>query len=542
MNCLYLYCLVYFLIFFKKVFCTTYCGYVDFLIVIIFILLLFLFMFLIILLLIVLGNSRVYLIRIKTFNVGFFGDFELLFNVWNLLFIFIVLLIRIRVIFFSISYMRRNKVSNFVLLYVGFIFSMLWLIINNNFYWIIFGWDGLGVVSFLLIIFYMNSERVNNGLFTLFQNRIGDLFFVFFIIGTIDLVIWNNSVIKFGLLFLIFGACVKRAQFPFNSWLLSAIRAPTPISSLVHSSTLVVAGVFILLQYSYCLVDVLIILKYLRIISLFLSSFGLLNENDIKKLIAYSTINHVSLMIYLLRFKLFKVVYFHLNIHAIFKSLIFICFGFVILVSFHGQDKRLISLLNLNPLIKIIYYFSCLCLGGLPFLRAFFSKDLIIEKFIEFSLEIRYIFFLILFLGLRIYYSVKLFKLREVIFPFQLFEKSFLGLVRIFIISLIIIVVINLYLSLVFTLSLEFLSFKLRIYLLVLMFLFLSLFTNLNFKLINYDKIKSFVEVWFVDFYALDKFIYWNFVVCTESIKKLSQIKLLLLSNWWVLIVFTFVF
>ena len=509
---------------------------------IIFILLVFLFIFLLMLLLGILNNSRVYLISIKVFNVGFFGDFELLFNVWNLLFIFIVVLISIRVIFFSISYIRRIKVSNFILLYSGFIIRILWLIINNNFYWMIFGWDGLGVVSFLLIIFYINCERVNNGLFTLFQNRIGDLFFVFFIMGSIDLLIFNNVTLKFGLLFLIFGACVKRAQFPFNSWLLSAIRAPTPISSLVHSSTLVVAGVFILLQYSYCLIDVLVYLKYVRILSLFLSRFGLLNESDIKKLIAYSTINHVSLIIYLLSYKLFKVVYFHLNIHAIFKSLIFMCFGFVMLVSFHGQDKRLISLININPLIKIIYYFSCLCLGGLPFLRAFFSKDLIIEKFIEFSLEIRYIFFLILFLGLSIYYRVKLFKLREVVFRFQLVEKSFLGLVRIFIISVIMIVLINLYLRLVFSLSLEFLSFKLRVYLLVLIFLLLSLLMNLNFKIVNYDKIKNFIEVWSIDFYILDKFIYWNFVTCIDFVRKLSQMKLLLLSNWWVLIIFIFIF
>ncbi|EPS65659.1 hypothetical protein M569_09112, partial [Genlisea aurea] len=179
-------------------------------------------------------------------------------------------------------------------------------------------------------------------------------------------------------LFLVVGRCVKRAQFPFNAWLLAAMRAPTPISSLVHSSTLVVAGVYILLQYRYCLVDVLDVLKYIRLLSLILRTFGLLNERDIKKLIAYSTMSHVSLIIYLLRFKLFKVVYFHLNIHAMFKSLIFMCFGFVILFSFHSQDKRLVSLNNLNPVIKIIYYFSCICLVGLPFLRGFFSKDLII--------------------------------------------------------------------------------------------------------------------------------------------------------------------
>jgi NADH-ubiquinone oxidoreductase chain 5 len=211
---------------------------------------------------------------------------------------------------------------------------------------------------------------------------------------------------------LIVGACVKRAQFPFNSWLLAAIRAPTPISSLVHSSTLVVAGVFILLQFSYCLVDILEFLKFIRLLSLIFRSLGLLFEADMKKLIAYSTMNHVSLIIYLLSIQLFKVVYFHLNIHAIFKSLIFMCFGFVMLSSFHRQDKRLVSVQNLNPIIKIVYYFSCLCLAGLPFLRAFFSKDLIIEKFMENRIELRYVILLFLFLGVSIYYSVKLISIR----------------------------------------------------------------------------------------------------------------------------------
>jgi len=80
-----------------------------------------------------------------------------------------------------------------------------------------FGWDGLGVVSFLLIVFYINYERINNGLFTLFQNRIGDLFFVLFMLGVIDLAIRNNIVLKWGLIILVIGGCVKSAQFPFNA-------------------------------------------------------------------------------------------------------------------------------------------------------------------------------------------------------------------------------------------------------------------------------------------------------------------------------------
>jgi len=257
---------------------------------------------------------------------------------------------------------------------------------------------------------------------------------------------------------------------------LAAIRAPTPISSLVHSSTLVVAWVFVLLQFRYCLIDVLDVLKYIRLLRLILRRFGLLIESDIKKLIAYSTINNVALIMYLLRFKLFKVVYFHLNVHAMFKSLIFMCFGFVILSSFHAQDKRLIFLLNLNPLIKIIYYFSCLCLIGLPFLRGFFSKDFIIEKIIESSLEILFVVLLLVFLRISIYYGIKLLNLIRVIFSYSMVEKRYLGIRRVFVIRIVIVLIINVYIRLVFRLRLEMLSFKIRIYMLIFGFFFFKYF------------------------------------------------------------------
>lgn len=255
------------------------------------------------------------------------------------------------------------------------------------------------------------------------------------------------------------------------------------------------AGVFVLLQFRYCLVDILDVLKYIRILSLIIRSFGLLNEIDMKKLIAYSTISHVSLMMYILSFKLYKIVYFHLNIHAIFKSLMFICFGFVILSSFHAQDKRLILLLYVNPIIKIMYYFSCLCLAGLPFLRGFFSKDLIIEKFIEFNTEIIFIVLLLLFLRIRIYYSIKLLRLTEVLFSYRIIEKSYVGIGSVLLMGLVIVLIINVFISLVFSVRLEFMSFKITIYFLIIIFLFLSLLTNLNYKFISYDKAKNFREV-----------------------------------------------
>jgi NADH-ubiquinone oxidoreductase chain 5 len=316
----------------------------------------------------------------------------------------------------------------------------------------------------------------------LFQNRLGDLFFVIFILLIFTTSLNSNIVLKSGFLVLILGACVKRAQFPFNAWLLAAIRAPTPISSLVHSSTLVVAGVYILLQYSYCLIERLNILKYLRVLTLIVRLFGLINEFDIKKLIAYSTIRHVGLILFLIRIQLYKITFFHLVVHAMFKSLIFMCFGFTILRSFHRQDKRLVSYINLSPIIKILYYYACFCLIGLPFLRGFFSKDFIVEKAMEINFEIRNIFLLLLFLSVRIYYSIKLLSLYSSMYVLNIVELQLSGIVGLLIILIVSVRIINVFIRIVFRVSLELLSYKIIIYLFILGFLILRVLTKLNFK------------------------------------------------------------
>ncbi len=487
-------------------------------------------------------NQRVWVCRIKIVQRIFYIDLELILNLWRFLFLIIVWVIRTRVLFFSCAYIRSYSIQNFLLLYVRFIFSIVWLILNNNFYWIILGWDGLGVVSFLLIVYYINYESVNNGLFTLFQNRLGDLFFVLFILSILNRNIWINlSYISIRCILCI-GAVVKRAQFPFNSWLLAAIRAPTPISSLVHSSTLVVAGVYILLQFSYCLCEYLYILKYISLCTLFIRRFGLLNESDIKKLIAYSTISHVGLIIFLYRHQLYKIVYFHLNIHAIFKSFIFICFGFVMLISFHRQDKRLVRLVNLNPIIKLLYYYSCFCMSGLPFLRAFFSKDFIIEKLIEISGEMREIFFLIIFLRLRIYYRIKLLNLIINMNAYNIVFDYYLGSLGLVLILIISILIVNLYIALIFSVRLEIVNFKFIIYLFIIIIIFLAFLTNLNFKWYSYDKNKNFKEIWLVNYYSLDQYIYWNMLNVWKIVAAISNVKLFLLINWWFIIIVIVVF
>lgn len=137
-----------------------------------------------------------------------------------------------------------------------FVFSMFLLVFSGNFFTTMVGWDGLGLVSFCLVIFYNNSSRLESGLVTVFSNRLGDVFFLisfvfFFSSGSFswDLFSYGNCFLFLCLLF--FGAITKSAQIPFSAWLPAAIAAPTPVSSLVHSSTLVTAGVYVLIRFNY---------------------------------------------------------------------------------------------------------------------------------------------------------------------------------------------------------------------------------------------------------------------------------------------------
>lgn len=422
--------------------------------------------------------------------------------------------------------MVGHSIIQFVILIVIFVFRIVWLVFRSNFYWIILGWDGLGVVSFYLIIYYNNQVSVVNGIFTLFQNRLGDLFFLIFIFLIFDFYI-NVVQVSF-FIFLILGALVKSAQFPFNSWLLAAIRAPTPISSLVHSSTLVVAGVYVIIQYRYCLRE-LKVLILIRVISLIIRMIGLILEVDYKKLIAFSTINHVSLMLFLIRIGIVKIAYFHLNVHAIFKSLIFICFGYVILYSYHNQDARLVGLFNLIPQLKIIFYFACLRLLGFPFLRGFFSKDFIIE-IIFFNVNYWYFFVLVLNLGLRLFYVCKLFSLAKI--ERISYEMNMSRVWRIGLSLFLSLALINILIRVVFTIKFEVDQVKFLVYYIMLLWIGLNFF-NLTIKLSwRYNLTDLFSRFWVVNYYYLDVFF------ITVVLNKFYWVKSFLVLNWWILLLF----
>ena len=459
------------------------------------------------------------------------GELEFFFNYWNYGFVIMVLVISWRVRLFSISYISSLAVSNFMIIYGSFVFRILWLVLRNRFYWIILGWDGLGIVSFLLVVYYLNNESVRNGLFTVFQNRVGDIFFVFFLIS-----LWRSLIrqtfIRISLLILVLGCCVKRAQFPFNSWLLAAISAPTPVSSLVHSSTLVVAGVYVILEFRYCLIDVEMYLFSFRLLTLVLSFIGLVVELDLKKLIAYSTINHVSLIIIIIREGLFSVVYFHLNVHAIFKSFVFMCFGYVILSCYHSQDYRLVRIHRLRPLIKVMSLFSFMCLGGLPFLRAFFSKDVIIEKIMDNRVDLVSLLVLVLNLGVGLFYRVKL-RIVRIYNCYVVQERNVIGVLRLVFMMFVNIFCINYYLILVLGVQYEILSVKLLVYLFICFFFFL-IFVNWWGVVWMMEKNFLFFEIFLLNVNLLDWYVYRRILKVYRRTMVIRVRKVVLVLNWWI--------
>ena len=295
------------------------------------------------------------------------------------------------VFIYSYWYIFKDKYLNrFRYLVLRFVFFMDLLIFIPFIPCIILGWDGLGVVSFILVAYYNNKMSINGGIITILMNRIGDVLVLLIftltlyerhmILNFIDLI--KQNIYYFGI-FLVVFCCTKRAQVPFCIWLSAAIAAPTPVSALVHSSTLVTAGVYIIirnlrfLNISDISIELLIIF---RIITVFISGFVAIFENDLKKIIAYSTIRQLRVIIIRLCLGNYIFGVFHLLTHAIFKSLLFIVAGRFIHMRRNNQDIRFLGgkcLMSLR--ICVCFNIASFSLCGFPFLSGFYSKDLIFE-------------------------------------------------------------------------------------------------------------------------------------------------------------------
>nr|YP_010947404.1 NADH dehydrogenase subunit 5 [Oberthueria caeca]WGO62433.1 NADH dehydrogenase subunit 5 [Oberthueria caeca] len=347
---------------------------------------------------------------------------SLLLDWMSLLFMMFVSLISSVVIFYSKSYMSSElNLIRFINLVLLFVFSMILLIISPNMISILLGWDGLGLVSYCLVIYYQNLKSYNAGMLTALSNRVGDVLILMVISWMLNYGSWNYifylDFMKNDYMMMVIGAMIvmaamtKSAQIPFSSWLPAAMAAPTPVSALVHSSTLVTAGVYLLIRFNILLIDMFIfkILLLLSILTMFMSGISANYEFDLKKIIALSTLSQLGLMMSILSMGFSDLAFFHLLTHAMFKALLFMCAGVIIHMMNDIQDIRYMGGISLYiPLTSLCFNISNMALCGIPFLAGFYSKDLILEM-VSFS-NLNMMVFILYYIstGLTVFYSLRL--------------------------------------------------------------------------------------------------------------------------------------
>nr|YP_010759067.1 NADH dehydrogenase subunit 5 [Oedipoda miniata]WEX31977.1 NADH dehydrogenase subunit 5 [Oedipoda miniata] len=346
-----------------------------------------------------------------------------IFDWMSLVFMSFVMYISSLVIYYSNDYMSGDSnINRFIMLVLMFIFSMGLLITSPNLISILLGWDGLGLVSYCLVIYYQNIKSYNAGMLTVLSNRIGDVSILISISWMLNFGSWNYiyyyyfivdsfemSVIT---MLVILASMTSSAQIPFSSWLPAAMAAPTPVSALVHSSTLVTAGVYLLIRFN----SMLMVYNYgwflllIGCVTMFMAGLGANFEFDLSKIIALSTLSQLGLMVSILSMGYSDLAFFHLLTHALFKALLFMCAGSMIHNLKDSQDIRFMgSVVNFMPLTSICLNVSSLSLCGMPFLAGFYSSDLILD-IINLSL-VNYLIFIFYFfsIGLTASYSFRLF-------------------------------------------------------------------------------------------------------------------------------------
>ena len=300
----------------------------------------------------------------------------------------IVVLVSASVIIFSSFYMREETyLKRFTWLVILFVVSIIFLIFIPNIVGLIIGWDGLGLVSFVLVIYYQDRKSLGSAIITFLRNRVGDALFIVAIGVSRFLGSWHFldlGEVRLRLLIIglvVLGRITKRAQIPFSAWLPAAITAPTPVSALVHSSTLVTAGVYVIFRFSERIRrSWSFFLLCISRITLLIAGLGAGFEVDLKKVIALSTLRQLGMMMLILSVGGYFICVFHLVVHAMFKALMFMCAGFFIYTSGGIQDSRYLRSLWIKyPFVSSWMGVSCLSLIGLPFMGGFYSKDLILE-------------------------------------------------------------------------------------------------------------------------------------------------------------------
>lgn len=342
----------------------------------------------------------------------------LIFDFISTIFLSVVTFISSIVILYRGEYILNDKTINrFIYIVIIFVVSIIILIIRPNIIRIIVGWDGLGLVSYCLVIYYQNLSSNSAGILTALINRIGDVAILIRIAWILNFGSWNflsfidKIIINNIAMLIVIAGFTKRAQIPFSSWLPAAIAAPTPVSALVHSSTLVTAGVYLIIRFNNVILQIRLInlLILISVLTMIISGIGANFEFDLKKIIALSTLRQLGIIITILIFGYPTLAFFHLIIHALFKASLFLCAGIIIHVFNNNQDIRAIGCLCYQiPLTITLINIANLSLCGIPFIRGFYSKDLIIETMYFDNINLIIMILIYLGIGLTSFYSIRL--------------------------------------------------------------------------------------------------------------------------------------
>ncbi|MDO4877773.1 MAG: NADH-quinone oxidoreductase subunit L [Neisseria sp.] len=334
------------------------------------------------------------------FSVGFLVDSL------TAMMMVVVTSVSLMVHIYTIGYMKDEEVGyqRFFSYISLFTFSMLMLIMSNNFIQLFFGWEAVGLVSYLLIGFYFKRPSATfANLKAFLVNRVGDFGFVLgiglvlayfggslryadvfaYLPNVVGTEIFGVDLITLTCLLLFVGAMGKSAQFPLHVWLPDSMEGPTPISALIHAATMVTAGLFMVSRMSpiYELSDTALsfIMITGAITALFMGFLGMI-QNDIKRVVAYSTLSQLGYMTVALGVSAYPVSMFHVMTHAFFKALLFLAAGSVIVGMHHEQDmRRMGGLWKHMPITWLTMLIGNFALIGVPFFSGFYSKDSIIE-------------------------------------------------------------------------------------------------------------------------------------------------------------------
>ena len=301
---------------------------------------------------------------------------------------------------FSTSYMNEDPHLPRFMSYLSlFTFFMIVLVTSDNLIQLFIGWEGVGLCSYLLISFWFTRIQANkSAIKAMIINKIGDLglllgiITIWFFMGTIsysgifsvlDCFQGNEFVLEIISLLLLIGVIGKSAQIGLHTWLPDAMEGPTPVSALIHAATMVTAGVFLIIRMSPlfdCCPSVLIIIVFIGSLTAFFSATVGLCQNDLKKVIAYSTCSQLGYMVMICGFSYYHTSLFHLINHGFFKALLFLSAGSIIHALSDEQDIRKMGGINfIVPFSYICIFIGSISLMGLPFMTGFYSKDLILE-------------------------------------------------------------------------------------------------------------------------------------------------------------------